>query len=107
MASLDEELENILGGDVGGGPGPEEDGDPMAGGDLSQYPYMDYTDDEYAMIRFQRLRGMKISPSRAIDWDALRAVGEEERARALIPEHSPWGRYYFVVIISYCYDFFG
>ncbi|MFS7983124.1 hypothetical protein Hanom_Chr11g00970891 [Helianthus anomalus] len=35
---------------------------------------------------------MRVGRQSSLSWDALREVGEEERARGLIKENSPWDR---------------
>ncbi|MFS7934916.1 hypothetical protein Hanom_Chr05g00397291 [Helianthus anomalus] len=70
--------------------------DEMAGGDCLGIPYMDYPNNSREYKRFNRLQQMKVGWQRALSWEALQEVGEEERARGLIRENSPWDRMFSV-----------
>ena len=67
------------------------DGNPLAGGDLREWPFR-LDNDDYEIARWGQMELRPIHGSRSVDWSALRAIGGSERFEEWIPDDSPWGR---------------
>ncbi|KAI3821765.1 hypothetical protein L1987_09337 [Smallanthus sonchifolius] len=61
--------------------------DDMGGGDCGEYAYMLYPHGSQKRTRFLKYCQMRVGQQRALCWDALRVVGEEQRAAG--PSHRP------------------